>query len=217
MKSPPKDVQASLVFCESAVCTSRCSGAMRFVIAMAASMSGASTAKPLRTAGMATSLVGRTASCLRRAAFTLAMTPASAVTRIGRASVSCSAWASRSAAITSGSAVLSARTSTSLGPASMSMPQKPFTMDLAAVTHLFPGPTMMSQAATPGTDPYAMAAIACAPPTATRQSAPATKAAPLVTSDGLGEATMTSATPAARAVHTVISTEEGKGYLPPGA
>mmetsp|Transcript_82256 Transcript_82256/g.241498 ORF Transcript_82256/g.241498 Transcript_82256/m.241498 type:complete len:210 (+) Transcript_82256:376-1005(+) len=209
MKRPPKDLHLSLTSCAFFVWTSKCSGASRFEAAMAASMFGASTAKPLRTAGMATSRVGSTASCLRRAAFTLAMTSSSAVTRMGRASTSCSACARRSAARTSGSALPSAITSTSLGPASMSMPQIPLTMDFAAVTHLLPGPTMMSQAVTP--TPWAIAAIACAPPTVNKQSAPATNAAAFVTSEGQGDATTTSATPAATAVQAVMITELGSG------
>lgn len=40
------------------------------------------------------------------------------------------------------------------------MAQTPLMSDLAAVTHLLPGPTMMSHASTPPT-PYAIVAIAC--------------------------------------------------------
>ena len=47
---------------------------------------------------------------------------------------SCSAWAMRSTATRRGSAVSSARTQTSEGPATMSMPQSPDTMRLAAAT-----------------------------------------------------------------------------------
>ena len=91
----------------------------------------------------------------------------------------------------SGSANSSAMTSTALGTASVSMPQSPFTIDLAAVTYWFSGPTMMTHGFTP--TPCARAATACAPPKASRQSASATKAAAFVTSAGCGEATMTSA------------------------
>jgi hypothetical protein len=55
-------------------------------------------------------------------------------------------------------------TSTSLGPASISMPHTPLTMLLAAVTHLLPGPQMRSTGASSAPRPYAMAAMACAPP-----------------------------------------------------
>ena len=75
-------------------------------------------------------------------------------------------------------------------------------------------------------------------PTAKRASAPATCAAamcktcklsnihnmyhrkfciPFVISAGLGDATMTCLTPAATAVTAVMSTDEGRGNLPPGA
>jgi hypothetical protein len=55
------------------------------------------------------------------------------------------------------------------------------------------------------------------PPIASKPSAPAIYAAANVAKAGLGDAAMTVGTPAALAVHTVISTDEGKGYLPPGA
>lgn len=50
------------------------------------------TAKPFLTASSAVSLVGSTDSLLRRQAFTSSTTDALLVTRIGLASVSCSAW-----------------------------------------------------------------------------------------------------------------------------
>jgi hypothetical protein len=61
-------------------------------------------------------------------------------------------------------AVSSASTSTSLGPARKSISTSPWTIDLAAVTHLFPGPTTFSTLVTVSV-PYASAAIPCAPPT----------------------------------------------------
>jgi hypothetical protein len=67
-----------------------------------------------------------------------------------------------------------------------------------------------------GPDPNASAAIACAPPTRRRPSAPATYAAAAVTTAGRGEATHTDLHPATLAVITVISTLEGSGNLPPG-
>jgi hypothetical protein len=102
------------------------------------------------------------------------------------------------------------------------MPHRPLTIDFAAVTHLFPGPTMTSQGGTSGHSPaedtpYAMAPIACAPPTLRTRSAPETCAAARVMGAGLGEQRTTYGHPAARAVTTVISTEEGRGYRPPGA
>eukprot|EP00953_Heterococcus_sp_UTEX-ZZ885_P000647 871-Heterococcus_DN1.PRE.1 len=92
----------------------------------------------------------------------------------------------------------------------MSIAQRPCTSDLAAVTHLFPGPTMMSQAGTEP-EPKASAATPCAPPMHSSRSAPATCAAAMVIGSGLGEATTTVLTPAARAVTAVMSTEEGSG------
>ena len=45
----------------------------------------------------------------------------------------------------------SAMTKTSEGPASMSMAHSPATSDLAAVTHMLPGPTITSHGGTPPT------------------------------------------------------------------
>ncbi len=109
-----------------------------------------------------------------------------------------------------GSAVSSASTTSSLGPASMSMLTRPATCCLAAVTQRLPGPTMQSTAGT-APAPNASAAMAWAPPTVSTASAPATWAAARVIGAGRGEATQTSETPAARAVTAVISTLEGRG------
>ena len=98
----------------------------------------------------------------------------------------------------------------------MSMPTRPDTSFLAAVTHRLPGPTMTS-AAGMGPTPYAMAAMACAPPTQMNPSTPARCAAASVAGAGLGLATQTCSTPATRAVIAVMSTDDGSGYLPPGA
>ncbi len=56
----------------------------------------------------------------------------------------CSAWLRRSAATCAGSAVSSATTMTSVGPAGMSMAQESRTSSLAAVTQALPGPTILS-------------------------------------------------------------------------
>ncbi|MNI34666.1 hypothetical protein D3C73_886640 [compost metagenome] len=78
----------------------------------------------------------------------------------------CSACARRSAATNSGLAVSSAITSTSEGPAGMSMLTlvRPCIIDFAFVTNWLPGPKILS---TLGIDwvPNAIAATACAPPT----------------------------------------------------
>ena len=65
---------------------------------------------------------------------TASASDASSVIRIDCAAVSCSACARRSAAIQSGLQCLSARISTSEGPAIMSMPTVPNTSRFAAAT-----------------------------------------------------------------------------------
>ena len=95
------------------------------------------------------------------------------------------------------------------------MPQVADARCLAAVTHRFPGPTMMSHGRTP--TPRARAATACAPPQLSTASAPATAAAASMTGSRLGVAAMTVPTPATRAGMTVMSTDDGSGWRPPGA
>jgi hypothetical protein len=56
-----------------------------------------------------------------------------------------------------------------------------------------------------------MLAIACAPPTHTNRSAPATYAAARVIGAGRGLATITFGHPAARAVTAVMRTDDGSG------
>ena len=78
-----------------------------------------------------------------------------------------------------------------------------------------PGPTITS---TRGTDsvPYASAAIACAPVTWNTASTRHSRAAARIV--GFGDAARyTSSTPAARAVTTPITTDDGYGWRPPGA
>ena len=77
---------------------------------------------------------------------TSAASAALVVTSMHSESGPCSAWASRSAAQSSASAVSSATTSTSLGPAGRSMPTRPETRSFAAVTQRLPGPTILSTA-----------------------------------------------------------------------
>ena len=77
---------------------------------------------------------------------------------------SCSAWESRSAATNRGLAVSSAITRISLGPATESMPVTPKHSFLARATKILPGPVILSTLGIVCV-PYAMAAIACAPPT----------------------------------------------------
>ena len=62
-----------------------------------------------------------------------------------------------------------------------------------------------------------MVAMACAPPTFKKRSAPAMCAAARVMGAGWGDDRQTVLHPAALAVTAVMMTEEGRGYLPPGA
>ena len=64
--------------------------------------------------------------------------------RMAVASLSCSACESMSAASHTGSAVLSATMSISLGPAIMSMATWPKTWRFASATKALPGPTILS-------------------------------------------------------------------------
>ena len=73
-------------------------------------------------------------------------TPSPMVTRAGMATASCSAWESRSAAAQAGLTLPSLITSTSEGPASISMSTRPNTARLARVTKRLPGPTILSTA-----------------------------------------------------------------------
>src|SRR5690606_41694940 len=77
------------------------------------------------------------------------------------------------------------------------------------LTHRLPGPTIRSAGGEK--TPKARAAMAWAPPIASKPSAPATHAAAMVTAVGRGDATQTLSTPATRAGTTVISTDEGRG------
>ena len=86
-----------------------------------------------------------------------------AVTRSAEALGSCSAWARRSAATSSGSASAPATITTSLGPISPSIATAPATRRFAAVTQALPGPAMASTRRTEP-QPKANAATACAPP-----------------------------------------------------
>ncbi|OQB36721.1 MAG: hypothetical protein BWY05_00978 [Euryarchaeota archaeon ADurb.Bin165] len=85
---------------------------------------------------------------------------------------SCSDWARMSAAIKSGLASSSAMIAISDGPAGKSISTRLRTIIFAAVTYWFPGPTIFSTGAMLLV-PYAMAAIACAPPVRYISSTPA--------------------------------------------
>ena len=101
-------------------------------------------------------------------AFTAAASVALLVINTASASGSCSACATRSAAMPAASPA-SLFTTISVGPAGISMLQSLDTIVFAAVTNRFPGPTILFTRAmvpsSPDPVPYASAAIACAPPT----------------------------------------------------
>mmetsp|Transcript_42016 Transcript_42016/g.82398 ORF Transcript_42016/g.82398 Transcript_42016/m.82398 type:complete len:200 (+) Transcript_42016:95-694(+) len=196
-----------------AVWISRCSGAMSSDMRTHSSTFLHSTAKLCFSAATAVDRLGSgsAATCAVTSASTASSLASSSDRRMARATTSCSACAMRSAAITDATPAWSQITSTSDGPASMSMPHRPLTMDLAAVTHLFPGPTITSHCGTdPGT-PCAIAATACAPPRRRKTSHPDACAAARVMGAGRGEHSTTVSTPAARAVTTVMTTLEGRG------
>ncbi len=135
------------------------------------------------------------------------------VTRTAAESGPCSAWLNRSAATWAGSAVSSASTMTSEGPAGMSIATWPKTSSLAAVTHAFPGPTILSTARTVSV-PQARAPIACAPPITYNSSTPISPQAPRSASERApslpaGVATANSRTPASRAGMADMSTDDG--------
>ncbi len=90
---------------------------------------------------------GRSSSWRPTSASTASASGAEVVISTATARTSCSAWAMRSLATSAASAVASARTRISLGPAIMSMSTLPKTSRLAAVTNALPGPQILSTAA----------------------------------------------------------------------
>ena len=160
------------------------------------------------------------ASCTSSSCCTASASAMESVMSTADAFLSCSAWLSRSAATKRGSDLPSASTSTSDGPAIMSMPTCPKTCFFASATKALPGPTILS---TRGIDavPYASAATACAPPTLKIRPTPATCAAArmygLTEPSLFGGVTMTiSSTPAIFAGIASISTVDGYAAVPPG-
>src|SRR6186713_141166 len=101
------------------------------------------------------------------------------------------------------------------------MPTTFDTRSLACATYAFPGPTMQSTRGMVAV-PYAIAAIAPAPPTANTRSAFESSAAASVTAAGRpfgagGEQMITSLTPATRAGIAPMRTLLGYDARPPGA
>ncbi len=111
-----------------------------------------------------TSSRSRSPACFSISSQTASANSASSVMATDDAFSSCSACATTSLATNAGSAVSSARTSSSLGPARKSIATSPCTSAFAAVTHLLPGPTTFCTRSICSV-PYAIAAMACAPPT----------------------------------------------------
>jgi len=189
-------------------CRLRCSGATSSDAAQAsltlATLSAASRATDAAAAARFGDPSGSDASCRRRCRRTCPIMPGARTAKSQRrASGSCSAWASRSAATTSASAVRSAITASSDGPATKSMPTRFASCTLASDTKRLPGPTMRSTAFT-GPAPNASAAMAWAPPIANTRStlarlAAARMAGCTVPSRRGGVASTTSRHPATRA------------------
>ncbi len=129
--------------------SSRCSGAQAWAKARASSRS-ARTRPVAGQAGLQDGARrGEAATRVRSSASTLASRPPSPGTSTAASSGSCSAWARRSSASQAGSAVSSARMSSSVGPATLSMPQRPISCRLASATKRLPGPAMRSTAGSP--------------------------------------------------------------------
>src|SRR4051812_6608945 len=100
------------------------------------------------------------------ASVTASATASSQVTSQARPWGPCSAWTTTSTAAHSAGALPSATTTTSDGPANDDgTPTRPATSRLATATYTLPGPTITSTGRIDSV-PYAMAAIACAPPMA---------------------------------------------------
>ncbi len=95
------------------------------------------------------------------------------------------------------------------------MGQSAETYAFASATYAFPGPTILSTRGIVGV-PYAIAAMAWAPPTRNKREIPASIAAEQIAGSTFGQAATTSETPATRAGIAVISRDEGSGNRPPG-
>ena len=154
-------------------------------------------------------IVGSSAST---AACTRVRNSASGDSRIARASSSCSAWANRSIATHSGGVSPSHTTTTSDGPAIMSMPTAPKTSRFAVATQMLPGPTILSTRGTVAV-PQAIAATACAPPMVKTRCTPQIRAAASTRSfsspPGAGTHITSSATPATCAGIAFMITDDG--------
>ena len=107
--------------------------------------------------------------------------------------------------------------STSVGPATMSIPTWPTTWRLASATQRLPGPTILSTRGTVAV-PNASAPTACAPPIRKIRVTPdRAQAASTVSVTPLGGTTATiSCTPATSAGTAFMTTDDGYEAFPPG-
>ena len=130
----------AVVICDDSARASRsassaCSGASRLTRRTTSSVLSTTKIAPWSASDrVAIARRGSSASWLVTASATLSANALSRVIRTGTATSSCSACASRSAAIQRGSTLSSAAMTTSVGPAMESMPTSPNTSRLAAAT-----------------------------------------------------------------------------------
>eukprot|EP00160_Parvularia_atlantis_P017032 Unigene5691_Nuclearia_a/m.17369 Unigene5691_Nuclearia_a/g.17369 ORF Unigene5691_Nuclearia_a/g.17369 Unigene5691_Nuclearia_a/m.17369 type:complete len:338 (+) Unigene5691_Nuclearia_a:353-1366(+) len=210
----------------SAMLTIRCSGAYAFENATASSSVSQRSVNDLGT-DCRTMLARGSTSPWRSSSSSIAATCVSVRPTVSSTtwlSGPCSACDSRSAATYAGLADASAMTSTSDGPAGMSIATMALlsfcTSIFAAVTYWLPGPQILS---TLGTDsvPYAIANTACAPPALRMRDAPicsamySTSGAMLPSGPG-GLARMISLHPATLAGTPSMYAVDGRIAVPPG-
>ena len=125
-----------------------------------------------------------------------------------RESGPCSICAAISCSTSVSSTPSSATTTISLGPAGRSIATSWLTINFAVFTAALPGPKILSTGAIDSV-PYAMAAIACAPPIAHTSSIPSSAAAAATAAAPLGGVQTTiRSTPATCAGMPVIMSEE---------
>ena len=164
---------------------------------------------------------GKRASCLSSSTPTFSAIPRPVASSTTWLSGPCSAWDKRSAATYRASAVPSATTSTSDGPAGISIatPDKAASC-LAAITYWLPGPKILYTAGMLSV-PNVIAATACIPPALNTRDTPHNAAVhntagfTLPSGEG-GVHNTVSRHPAIAAGTASISTVEKSGALPPG-
>mmetsp|Transcript_3742 Transcript_3742/g.15167 ORF Transcript_3742/g.15167 Transcript_3742/m.15167 type:complete len:204 (+) Transcript_3742:969-1580(+) len=167
--------------------------------------------------------LGSAAACLATAAQISSRLTSGVTTRTTWESGPCSAWERRSAATWDGCASLSAMTSTSEGPAGMSMDtiaSEFCSVIFAAVTNWLPGPKILSTLGQVSV-PWPIAATACAPPALRMCVTPAffaTYNTSGTTSPSFlgGVASTTFSHPAMDAGTASMSAVDGSTAVPPG-